>query len=453
VTPDGASGGTAGLGGSGGSGGIAGQGGAGGSGGGDSSVGGGGAGGAGGSGGLGGTGANGGGGSGGAGGSGGVGGAGGAGAKDGGPDADSGCIAESNTAFCSRLAKNCGNVAMADNCGSTRTVACGTCTSPRTCNANNVCDYPSCQGGLTCNTESCCTTIAVPGGSFPQGRSTVATATDYFVGGYDDELPEFSSTVSGFALDKYEVTVGRFRKFLAWYVNNVSTVPGLGAGANASVPGSGWKTEWNALLPTNLAAFKAANHLKCSDLDAGPDYATWTDAPGANENKAINCLSWYEAFAFCIWDGGRLPTEAEWEYAAAGGNENRLYPWGGTPPDCTYANFNLAPGSWCGPGGTRAVAPVGSYAAGHGLWNHMDLAGNVGEWTLDLMANYLDVLPDAAGVTNFANIPLAGDAMCVVRGGDFLYDDVGLRAVSRGGWDQGWYRQDTYGVRCARNAL
>ena len=61
------------------------------------------------------------------------------------------------------------------------------------------------------------------------------------------------------------------------------------------------------------------NHLKCY-----PGYQTWLDTPGTptEEDYPINCIDWYEAFAFCIWDGGYLPTEAEWGYAAAGGQQS-----------------------------------------------------------------------------------------------------------------------------------
>ena len=62
-------------------------------------------------------------------------------------------------------------------------------------------------------------------------------------------------------------------------------------------------------------------------------------------NAAINCVNWFEAYAFCIWDGGFLPTEAEWNYAASGGSEQRYYPWsasfppGATTIDETYASY------------------------------------------------------------------------------------------------------------------
>jgi hypothetical protein len=85
---------------------------------------------------------------------------------------------------------------------------------------------------------------------------------------------------------------------------------------------------------------------------------TWTDTVGPNENLPMNCVPWYKAFAFCVWDGGRLPTEAEWNYAATGGNEQRKYPWGSTAPDDALAVFN------CQAVGTRdAPSPIFSLLA------------------------------------------------------------------------------------------
>jgi formylglycine-generating enzyme required for sulfatase activity len=64
-------------------------------------------------------------------------------------------------------------------------------------------------------------------------------------------------------------------------------------------------------------------------------------AAGANEALPINCVHWYDAFQFCAWDGGWLPTEAEWEMAAAGGAENRRYPWGGALPNASPLCANV----------------------------------------------------------------------------------------------------------------
>src|SRR6185503_5212427 len=100
----------------------------------------------------------------------------------------------------------------------------------------------------------------------------------------------------------------------------------------------------------------------------------------------MNCVSWFEAFAFCAWDGGRLPTETEWNYAAAGGNEQRVYPWGANI-DLTKASYDCA-GDGSGTGTPNCMfsdmLPVGSRSPqGDGKWGQADLAGNVWEWTLD----------------------------------------------------------------------
>jgi len=105
----------------------------------------------------------------------------------------------------------------------------------------------------------------------------------------------------------------------------------------------------------------------------------WTDVPGVRENNAVQCLNWYTAFAFCIWDGGRLPTEAEWEYVAAGGAENRLYPWGQEEPDNTRMKVECAE-TPCLP---HEAEDVGTRLGDMARWGHLDTGGGVREWTLD----------------------------------------------------------------------
>jgi len=246
---------------------------------------------------------------------------------------------------------------------------------------------------------------------------------------FSDEVPEHQSTVSAFALDKYEVTVGRFRNFVNAYVSNTASAPADGAGVNPAIPGTGWQSAWNANLPADAAAFTTV-------LDCNAAYQTWTSSPGANEAKALNCVSWYEAFAFCIWDSGRLPTESEWEYAAAGGSENRLYPWGSAAPDCTYANAYAS--SYCIATG---IASVGATPKGNGKWGHADLAGNVWEMVSDVKDAYT-----ASSVVDYANLT---GTVRGFRGGSFYSGAREARAARRNDNLPDAHAFDE-GLRCAR---
>jgi sulfatase modifying factor 1 len=186
--------------------------------------------------------------------------------------------------------------------------------------------------------------ILVPGGTFNR-----------------DNDPSFPATVDDFKLDMYEVTVGRFRAFVNAGGATQANPPPPGAGAHPLIVGTGWDPDWNMYyLPSDRAALEAG--LLCSR-----EYRTqtWTGSAGANENYPINCVDWYQAFAFCAWDGGRLSTEVEWNYAAAGGSEQREYPWGDSTPNTSLAVFE------CGIDGFYGctfadILPVGSIAAGRG---------------------------------------------------------------------------------------
>ncbi|MGH7297911.1 MAG: formylglycine-generating enzyme family protein, partial [Polyangiaceae bacterium] len=180
------------------------------------------------------------------------------------------------------------------------------------------------------SSDSCCTSLEVPGGMYYRTYTNSGSAPT----GEAD-----SASVTGFQLDKYLVTVGRFRQFVSAWANGAGYTPPSGAGkhthlngglglVNVGAPpdaGTVYETGWiatNEIVPTD------ENLTSCTP-------STWTTSAGSNENKPINCVTWEESYAFCIWDGGFLPSESEWEYAAAGGSEQREYPWGMAAPGMT----------------------------------------------------------------------------------------------------------------------
>ena len=251
------------------------------------------------------------------------------------------------------------------------------------------------------------------------------------------------ATVGSFRLDRTEVTVGRFRAFVEAGQGTQASAPVGGSGSRTlgGMAGQGgWDPSWNVRLLVTSASLRAA--LVCD-----PVYATWTDAEGDRENRPITCVTWFEAAAFCIWDGGYLPTEAEWHYAASGGDEQRAYPWS-VPPDavsidCTITNYGgeTWPPSACVAGG---ASDVGTAPAGDGRWGQADLGGDVWEWVLDFF-----VTPFVAGacVDCAQLVPLTPDRS--VRGGGFNIKAGGVRSSKRNYGDPD-SRFDYVGVRCAR---
>jgi formylglycine-generating enzyme required for sulfatase activity len=253
-----------------------------------------------------------------------------------------------------------------------------------------------------------------------------------------DNNASYPATLSDFALDKFEITVGRFRAFVDAGFGTKSTPPSSGSGGHPTILDSGWKATWNNQLPIDKADL--LTQIKCAGGDGPP---SWTDSPGANENLPLVCLSWYLAFAFCDWDAGRLPTEAEWDYAAAGGSEQRIYPWS-VPPNSTLiagtdANYRGACGA-C----TPALLPVGQKQAGNGRWGHSDLSGNVWEIVLDWYDTYATPCNDCANLTAPASMPERA-----LRGGGFGEDQMHVYSYFRSAADPTWYRV-TNGARCAR---
>jgi formylglycine-generating enzyme required for sulfatase activity len=332
---------------------------------------------------------------------------------------------------CTEAAYECGAVCCEkQTCLNAELGACGTSYGAR---------GQSCKGGLDCPIPTlkgevehadCCESIDLPGGTFPMGldpsgRNRCPAA--FFEANQDcslsgDEVPEHSVKLAPYRLDRFEVTVGRFREFAdAWEYRGLPA----GAGGDAVVAGAGWQSAWNADLPTSRQALD--DDVSCRTYLGGSlaSLATWTPVAGANENMPITCVTWFEAFAFCAWDGGRLPTEAEWEVAAANGQRGDLYPWGETEPSlelAVYCPYGLTNCHEVPP--PILPSPVGSLPQGANRAGHRDLAGNVGEWTLDTWAPY-----PVHAVTNYAN--LTSEGVRVIRGGSFTDDPSQLRAANR----------------------
>ncbi len=323
---------------------------------------------------------------------------------------------------------------------------------------------PSCAGGgpgagLNCGSsgiDDCCASDEVASGTFLR---------DY--GGVMFEDDSHPASVSQFRLDRYEVTVGRFRAF----VEAVSTgdasppwTPSPGSGKHTHLNGGdglsnggdggavyepGWDKTWNDDLPQTKADWDA--QLLRSDCigDAGTGANDWTSAIGAdgNEKRPINCASWYEAYAFCVWDGAFLPSVTEWDYAASGGAEQNEFAWGNSDPgrNAKLAVYNCYyPPSPTGQAfcqGLASIAPVGSEPMGVGVWGQLDLNGNVFEYLLDY-APAADALPcvDCAETASGTTRALRGgsfesssdqlyNSAELYSSPEFIHGDVGMRCA------------------------
>lgn len=266
--------------------------------------------------------------------------------------------------------------------------------------------------------------IWIPKGKFVMGGDDPQALQD------EQHLHEVS--ISGFWLDATEVTNAQFQAFVAatGYITQAERdpeaqtmmMPGIHKDSLPKVPFS-----WCFQVPKNKFGT-----LSPEDWWVAVPGANWKHPQGPNstisgkENHPVVHVSWYDAIAYCQWAGKRLPTEAEWEYAARGGHNKYSYPWG------DVLQFNKAnywqgdfPSLFLKRDGYTRTAPVRQFEANpYGLY---DMAGNVWEWCLDWydFDYYLNtqegkVLTNPLGPEKSAD-PLTKDApLKVIRGGSFL---------------------------------
>ncbi len=293
------------------------------------------------------------------------------------------------------------------------------------------CTFGGPGAGMDCGlfgTADCCATApvdtAAEGSSFNRSNDPTAPAT-----------------VSPFKLDVYEVTVGRFRVFVERGYGTQGKPPVAGAGAHPRVMGAtGWDPTWNAKLEPDTQTLK-------TNLTCNTGYPTWSDAARSYERMPMGCVTWYEAFAFCAWDGGRLPTEAEWNFAAAAGTEQRVLPWGGTLLSIDYASYDcLADGSGPQDCGYMDILPVGQKMFGDGKYGHADLAGGVWELVLDGYGLYPTPCLNCAGPLP----PASMNNKATSRGGGFNSTEMFVSTVERNP-ASATLRDPAIGFRCARD--
>ncbi|HEX7905326.1 MAG TPA: formylglycine-generating enzyme family protein [Chitinophagaceae bacterium] len=273
----------------------------------------------------------------------------------------------------------------------------------------------------------------IPGGTFEMGGDNSQASAD--------ELPKHTVEVSPFYIDITEVTNAQFRKFVeaTGYITTAEKKPDWEEMKKTLPPGTPKPAE--ELLQAASLVFKPSSGAV--DLNDYSQWWTWVkgadwkhpQGPASNiqgkDNYPVVQVSWDDAMAYCKWAGKRLPTEAEWEFAARGGLTNNIYPWGNEPINEGKAKAN----SWEGKfpysneqkDGYVRAAPVKSFAPnGYGLY---DMAGNVWEWCSDLynydyykqLASKTTVNPQGASQSYDPQEP--GMEKRSLRGGSFLCND------------------------------
>jgi gamma-glutamyl hercynylcysteine S-oxide synthase len=259
-------------------------------------------------------------------------------------------------------------------------------------------------------------TVSLPGGTFTMG-------TDAEPWAYDNERPAHPVEVAPFQIDVTPVTTRAYRAFVeagGYDDERLWSSPGWAWRHDAGLEHpQGWRREGDG-------AWSLRRFGQRADLPA---------------DEPVEHVCWYEAEAFARWAGKRLPTEAEWEYAASWSPDGtkRRYPWGDEDPTAERANLGRL---------RLGPAPVGAHPGGASPHGVLAMVGHVWEWTASCFDGY----------PGFRSFPYReysevffGDEYRVLRGGSWATHPVACRTTFRN-WDYPIRRQIFCGFRCARDA-
>ena len=275
------------------------------------------------------------------------------------------------------------------------------------------------------------TAKAVPSAKGPCPDGMIAIEGGRFFMGSEDpkdpqnQQPAHNVTLTPYCIDRTEVTVARYK-----------ACSDLGHCKRA-----GTENWWKGMTPHDQEVYDPL----CNIRD-----------PAGRAKHPINCVDWDMARTYCAEEGARLPTEAEWEFAARG-PDGRKYPWGDEPPtekrmngcgvECSVWGKEHGveiPGMYAGDDGYPATAPVGSFPEGKSRYGLVDVVGNVFEWVGDYMGPY------ATGAQINPKGPPAGSTR-VVRGGAWNASDVAWVRPSFRHHEDPKKRSHGIGFRCAKS--
>jgi formylglycine-generating enzyme required for sulfatase activity len=255
--------------------------------------------------------------------------------------------------------------------------------APELCDGlDNQCAGDAGYGSIDEGYAVCAHMVSIPSGCFDMG--------DAFAEGWPDELPVHNVCLSSYEMDIHEITNAEYAECVA---------------------------DGGCTPPVQPGSYSRATYY------GDPAY----------KDYPVIWMEWYQVDEYCTWAGKRLPTEAEWEYAARGGLAGKRYPWGDTISSAD-ANYEMNIGD---------TSAVESYPPnGYGLY---DMAGNVWEWVADWFnENYYSVSP--------ANDPTgpASGGQHVMRGGSWDHSTFGLRVANRCDFCHADRHGNNLGGRCAR---
>jgi len=268
--------------------------------------------------------------------------------------------------------------------------------------------------------------ILIPGGEFMMGSTDSLS--------YPDEYPQHKVSISSFLMDKHEVTNKQFNDF----VNNtgyVTTAEKLYKYFDHQLGDSISRKGSLVFDGSDLSYEQGLEDLSwwkwCDDASWRQPFGPGSSIADKMDHPVIH-VSWYDAHAYAIWAGKRLPTESEWEWAARGGKKDIRFPWGNSEANRSYQKANLWQGRFPFVNeirdGSQWSSKVGEYPPnGYGLY---DMAGNVWEWCMDQydlnaykkrsIQNYL--VDPVSKITYDLVDP--GQEKRVMRGGSFLCDET-----------------------------